>query len=81
LRARRIKRYSNIKVAAEAGKGTVGKSEGKMGGVVEGKLSQNSWEFVNYSFRSRSLYTQGQIMCINVYYFKFYVLINAILIQ
>jgi hypothetical protein len=54
LRARRIKRYSEVNVAAEAGQETVGICVEKKGGVVEGKLSQNSWEFVDYSFRSRS---------------------------
>jgi hypothetical protein len=43
--------YDNA--ATEAGQSTVGKSESKMNGVAEGKLSPNSWKFTNYSFRSR----------------------------
>lgn len=54
MRAWWIKRYSDVNVAAEAGQETAGSGEAKMGRVVEGKLSQSSWEFVNYSFRSRS---------------------------
>jgi len=50
LRAGRNKRCSEVKVGTEAGQVTVGKGEAKMGGFVEEKLYQNSWEFVNYSF-------------------------------
>jgi hypothetical protein len=53
--------------------------------LTEGKLTlsmaDSSWyTLCTYYYFEVNLYMQGQILCINVYYFSFYVLINIILI-